>query len=138
MKNTGVGHMPSVEGHVLNVTLNLAYVSLLYGIMAAIVATIVRAISFRYDDTWRKMTTTLQCIDIATEVSIIVVLAFWTTYWIHFMVPVLPVDRRLEHFIEVYGGRLVFAYTLFLFVHDLGSKMKYTFSRITGDHDVHP
>ena len=96
----------------------------------------IRALFARFDDTWTKQPLFYQLADVSLELSFLVVVSFWITYAVHFIVPVLSVDARLEHFIELYGGRMVFVYSVFLFVRDLDDKLVLVYDRITGDdHD---
>jgi hypothetical protein len=97
---------------------------------------LIRALFARFNDEWKTHPLFYQIADVSLELSFLVIIAFWITYVVHFITPILPVDARLEHFIEVYGGRMVFIYAVFLFVKDLDEKLLVVYDRITGDdHD---
>ena len=138
MKNTGQNRLPSVKGHIVNLTLNLIIIAILYVVLAATTAWGIRTLSTRFSDGWTKLPLVYQVADVTTEMSLLVVASFWVTYFVHFVVPVMPVDPKLEHFIELYGGRMVFVYAVFLFVRDLDDKLRTVYSKITGadDHRV--
>ena len=136
MKNRGDNRLPSVDNHVVNLTLNLSIIAIVYVVLAAMTATLIRLIFNRFNETWAKEELIYQLGDISLELSFLVVVSFWITYLVHFVVPVLPVDARLEHFIELYGGRMVFVYAVFLFVSDLKEKLLFVYDRITGDDHV--
>jgi hypothetical protein len=135
MKNTGPNRLPSVKGHVVNLTLNLVFIAIVYVVLAAVTAIGIRAGFSRYDKTWTAMPVAYQIADVTAEMSLLVVASFWVTYFVHFLVPVLPVDQKLEQFIELYGGRMVFVYAVFLFVHDLDVKLHSIYAKLIDDAD---
>jgi hypothetical protein len=136
MKNSGPNRLPAVDNHVVNLTLNLSIIAIVYVVIGAITASLIRLIFNRFNEEWTRQSLLYQLGDVSLELSFFVVISFWITYFVHFLVPVLPVDTRLEHFIELYGGRMVFVYAVFLFVGDLDGKLLFVYDRITGDgHD---
>ena len=135
MKNAGPNRLPSVKGHVVNLTLNLVFIAIIYVVLAAVTAAGIRAGFSRYDKTWTAMPVAYQIADVTAEMSLLVVASFWVTYFVHFVVPVLPVDQKLEQFIELYGGRMVFVYAVFLFVHDLDVKLHSIYAKLIDDAD---
>jgi hypothetical protein len=137
MKNVGRNTLPSVEGSILNVTLNLVIITIVYIVCAGGTATLIRAVFTRFSEDWKKMGLLQQIGDVTLELSCLVIISFWVTYAIHFWVPVLPVNPGLEHFIELYGGRVVFIYAVFLFVGDLDDKLLTVYDQIIGDDHDH-
>jgi len=136
MKNLGNNRLPPVRDHIVNLTLNLSLIAIVYVVLGAITASLIRLVFSRFNETWTKQSLFYQLGDVSLELSFLVVVSFWITYFVHFAIPVLPVDARLEHFIELYGGRMVFVYAVFMFVSDLDDKMIHVYDRITGDvHD---
>jgi hypothetical protein len=133
MKNLGNNRLPPVRDHIVNLTLNLSLIAIVYVVLGAITASLIRLIFSRFNETWTKQSLFYQLGDVSLELSFLVVVSFWITYFVHFAIPVLPVDARLEHFIELYGGRMVFVYAVFMFVSDLDDKMIHVYDRITGD-----
>ena len=138
MKNTGQNRLPSVKGHVVNLTLNLIIIAVLYVLLAAVTATVIRTGFGRFNKAWTELPLAYRIADVTAELSVLVVSSFWVTYFVHFMVPVLPVDQKLEHFIEMYGGRMVFVYAVFLFVHDLDVKLHSIYASLIDDGDDRP
>jgi hypothetical protein len=136
MKNLGNNRLPPVRDHIVNLTLNLSLIAIVYVVLGAITASLIRLVFSRFNETWTKQSLFYQLGDVSLELSFLVVVSFWITYFVHFAIPVLPVDARLEHFIELYGGRMVFVYAVFMFVRDLDNKLIHVYDRITGDgHD---
>jgi hypothetical protein len=133
MKNVGQNRLPSVKNHVVNLTLNLSLIAIVYVIVAGVTASLIQAVFSRFNEEWINQSAGYQLFDVAAELSILVVTSFWVTYFVHFLVPVFPVDPKLEHFIELYGGRMVFVYAVFLFAHDLNDKLLFIYDRFNGD-----
>jgi hypothetical protein len=133
MKNVGRNALPPVDHHVVNLTLNLSIIAIVYVVLGAVTASLIRLVFNRFNEAWMKESLFFQAADVTLEMSFLVIVSFWVTYLVHFIVPVLPVDARLEHFIELYGGRMVFVYAVFLFVRDLDNKLLFVYDRITGD-----
>ena len=132
MKNTGENRLPPVSGHIVFLTLNLSFIGVIYVVLAGVVASLTRVMFSRFNETWTNGTFGYQLVDVSLELSLLVVLSFWITYFVHFLVPVLPVPTRLEQFIELYGGRMVFTYAVFLFADDLKEKLLFVYNRFTG------
>jgi len=128
MKNHVHNRLPPVSGHIFNLTLNLVFVGLVYVVLGVVISYILRLVFPEFDEKWKKTSTWFQVADVSVEISLIVVIAFWATYAIHFLLPVLPVSPALEYFIEVYGGRVMFVYAIFIFMRSLDDKLTYLFS----------
>ncbi len=132
MKNVGLNSIPSVKGHVLNLTLNLVFVAIFYIFLGAAVSYALRSLAPTYDAEWEALPNAVQAADVAIEISVIVLVAFWLTYVVHRWIPVVPVSPALEHYIESFGGQMVFLYAVFLFMETLDDKLKHVFQDIFG------
>jgi len=128
MKNHVHNRLPPVTGHVFNLTLNLVFVGIVYVILGVIISYILRLILPEFDEDWKKIPTWVQVADVSVEIGLIVVIAFWATYAIHFLLPVLHVSPELEYFVEVYGGRVMFVYAIFIFMRNLDEKLTFLFN----------
>jgi len=97
-------------------------------ILGVIISYILRLILPEFDEDWKKIPTWVQVADVSVEIGLIVVIAFWATYAIHFLLPVLHVSPELEYFVEVYGGRVMFVYAIFIFMRNLDEKLTFLFN----------
>lgn len=132
MKNVGLNTIPSVRGHMLNLTLNLILVAIFYVFLGAAVSYGLKWLAPPYTPEWEALPNAVQALDVAVEISIIVLIAFWLTYVVHRWIPVFPVSSGLEHYIESFGGQMVFLYAVFLFMGTLDDKLKHVFEDIFG------
>ena len=81
----------------------------------------------QFNEQWEKQSNLYQLADVSMEISIIVVVAFWTTYFVHSFIPILPVTSALEGYLESFGGQMVFIYAVFVFLDTLDDKLKHVF-----------
>ena len=130
MKNTGLNRIPSVKGHIFNLTINLVFVAIFYVFFGAAVSYGLSKVFPAYDEEWKKGTLIYQTLDVATEMSILVIVAFWLTYFVNSSIPILPVSSALEYYIESFGGQVVFLYAVFIFMETLDDKLIWLFKEI--------
>jgi hypothetical protein len=130
MKNVGLNHIPSVKGHIFNLTVNLIFVAIFYVFLGAAVSWGLSHMVPTFDDEWKKAPLWWQIADVSAEVSTIVVVAFWITYVVHAWIPILPVSGALEHYVESFGGQVMFIYAVFVFMDILDDKLLVVFRKI--------
>ena len=130
MKNTGLNRIPSVKGYILNLSINLIFVAIFYVFFGAAVSYGLSKVFPAYDEEWKKSSVVYQVLDVATEMSMITVAAFWLTYFVNTTIPVLPVTSALEHYVESCGGQAVFLYAVFIFMDTLDDKLIWLFREI--------
>lgn len=130
MKNTGLNHIPSVKGHVFNLTVNLVTVAIFYTFLGAAVSWGLSHMFPAFDEEWKSNSLLFQLTDVAAEVSVIIVVAFWLTYFVHIQIPILPVSPALEYYIESFGGQMMFIYAVFVFMDILDDKLLVVFRKI--------
>ena len=132
MKNLGLNSIPSVKGHVMNLTLNLIVVAIFYIFLGGAVSYVLKSLVPKFDAEWEALPNAVQAADVALEISVLVLVAFWLTYIVHRWIPIFPVSSALEHYIESFGGQMVFIYAVFLFMETLDEKLKHVFQDIFG------
>ncbi len=132
MKNTGLNRLPSVKGHMFNLTFNLVFVAIFYVFLGAAVSYALARVVPPYDEEWRRAPLAYQALDVAAEMSVIVIIAFWLTYFVNSWIPIFPVSSALEYYIESFGGQVVFLYAIFIFMETLDDKLIRVFQEIFG------
>jgi hypothetical protein len=132
MKNVGLNTVPSVKGHILNLTLNLMCIAIFYVFLGGLLSWTMWRIFPQFNEQWEKQSNLYQLADVSMEISIIVVVAFWTTYFVHSFIPILPVTSALEGYLESFGGQMVFIYAVFVFLDTLDDKLKHVFNDFFG------
>jgi len=132
MKNIGLNHIPPVKGHMLNLTVNLVFVAVFYVFLGGAVSYFLAEVFPAYDEEWKKSSLFHKMIDVSAEVSIIIIIAFWLTYFVHIWIPILTISPRLEQYVESFGGQMMFVYAVFIFLDTLDDKLIYVFKQSLG------
>ena len=132
MKNVGLNTVPSVKGHILNLTLNLICIAIFYLFLGGLLSWSMWRVFPQFNEQWEKQSNLYQLADVSMEISIIVVVAFLTTYFVHSFIPILPVTSALEGYLESFGGQMVFIYAVFVFLDTLDDKLKHVFNDFFG------
>ena len=134
MKNAGLNTIPSVKGHIFNVTVNLIFIAIFYVFLGGLLSWCLWRVFPEYGPEWEKQSNLYQLLDVSAEISIIVILAFWTTYIVHSFIPVLPISTALEGYLESFGGQMILVYAVFVFLDTLDDKLKHVFHDFLGTH----
>jgi len=132
MKNTGINALPSLRNNVLAVSANLAIIAVLYLFLGATVSYVFKHIFPEHNAAWEAWPRWKQILDISLEMSVIVVSAFWVTYFARYLIPIIPVRPSLEHLIETSGGQVAFLYAVFVFLEVLDDKLIWVYKDIFG------
>jgi hypothetical protein len=132
MKNVGLNTVPSVKGHILNLTLNLVCIAIFYLFLGGLLSWTMWRIFPQFNEQWEKQSNMYQLADVSMEISIIVIVAFWTTYFVNSFIPILPVTSALEGYLESFGAQMVFIYAVFVFLDTLDDKLKHVFNDFFG------
>ena len=132
MKNTGPNRIPPVTGHVINLTLNIVAIAILYLFLGATASYGLSRVVPSYDDKWKALPMSTKVLDVSLEISAIVLLSFWITYAARTVIPIFPVSVGLEQIIESFGGQVSFLYAVFIFLEVLDDKLIHVYKEIFG------
>jgi hypothetical protein len=132
MKSLGLHVIPSVKGHIFNLTINLIFMSIFYVFLGGLLSWSMWRLFPDFDENWEKQSNLYQLADVCTEVSVIIIVCFWVTYYVNSLIPVLPVTSPLEGYLESFGGQTMFIYAVFVFLNTLDDKLKHVFHDFFG------
>ena len=132
MKSLGLHVIPSVKGHIFNLTINLIFMSIFYVFLGGLLSWSMWRIFPDFDENWEKQSNLYQLADVCAEVSVIIIVCFWVTYYVNSLIPVLPVTSPLEVYLESFGGQTMFIYAVFVFLGTLDDKLKHVFHDFFG------
>lgn len=124
--------IPSVKGHILNLTINLIFMSIFYVFLGGLLSWSMWRVFPDFDENWEKQSNLYQLADVCAEVSVIIFVCFWVTYYVNSLIPVLPVTSALEGYLESFGGQTMFIYAVFVFLGTLDDKLKHVFHDFFG------
>ena len=132
MKSLGLQVIPSVKGHIFNLTINLIFMSIFYVFLGGLLSWSMWRVFPDFDEKWEKQSNLYQLTDVCAEVSVIIIVCFWVTYYVNSLIPVLPVTSPLEVYLESFGGQTMFIYAVFVFLNTLDDKLKHVFHDFFG------
>ena len=120
----------------LRVTGNIALFSILYAMAGGFLSFVLYYLFDTYNPPesteWEKKGLVFQFTDIALEIAIIGLVAFWLVYFINTSTPIIPVRKGLEDFVDSYTSGLFFLFSIFMLLQDFSNKMKYIFDHFLG------
>jgi hypothetical protein len=126
-----------MEWHeVLGGTLNIAILALFYTIFGAFISYIIFHLFDDFNTEWKEQGLIYQSADIAAELSLVGVIAFWTTKLIKDAAPMFHVNKLLDKEVDTYISGLFFAFAMFMFLGDLSEKIKYLYQTFLKSHFV--
>ena len=121
----------------LRVTGNIAFFSVLYALAGGFLSFVLYYLFDTYNPPesteWEKKGLTFQFTDIALEIAIIGLVAFWLVYFINTSAPIIPVRKGLEDFVDSYTSGIFFIFAIFIFLQDFSNKMRYVFNHFLGN-----
>jgi hypothetical protein len=112
-----------------NLSLNIALLSIVYAFLGGVVSFVFHYLFDEFDEKWKEKSTTFQLLDIAVEVSLLALIAFWSVFTINTSAPIFPVRHEMAAFVDTYTSGMFFIYAIFLFMNDLGEKLKYVYEK---------
>jgi hypothetical protein len=124
---SNVFHHKIFRTDIANLSLNIAMLSVCYAILGAFVSFVYHFMFDNFDDGWKKKTPVFQIFDVAFEIAMLALIAFWSVFTINTSAPIFPVRRELAAFVDTYTSGMFFIYAVFLFMDDLSAKIKHLY-----------
>lgn len=117
-----------------NLSLNIAMLAILYALMGALVSYIFYYIFDEYDEKWKSNSVWYKLYDVAVEISLMALIAFWAVFTINTSAPIFPVRQAMAEYVDTYTSGMFFMYAIFLFMGSLGDKLKYLYETYLSKH----
>lgn len=122
-----VFHHKLYTSDIQNLSLNIALLSVFYAFLGGVVSFVFHYLFDEFTDDWKNKSEMFKFFDIAVEVSLLALIAFWTVFTINTSAPIFPVRHEMAAFVDTYTSGMFFLYAIFLFMDDLGEKLKYMY-----------
>jgi SNF family Na+-dependent transporter len=119
---------------IFGVTINAALLAIFYTVVGGVVSYIFYHIFDECDDDWKKRSTLQQTGDVCLEISLVAIIAFWTSRFIEKLPPFIPVNKQLDILVDSYISGIFFIFAIFLFIDELTDKLKYLHNKFLGQH----
>ena len=117
-----------------NLSLNIAMLAILYALMGALVSYVFYYIFDEYDEKWKTSSIGYKLYDVAVEISLMSLIAFWLVFTINTSAPIFPVRQAMAEYVDTYTSGMFFMYAIFLFMGSLGDKLKYLYETYLSKH----
>lgn len=117
-----------------NLSLNIAMLAIVYALMGALVSYIFYYIFDEYDEKWKSSSGWYKMYDVAVEISLMALIAFWAVFTINTSAPIFPVRHAMAEYVDTYTSGMFFMYAIFLFMGSLGDKLKDLYETYLSKH----
>jgi uncharacterized membrane-anchored protein len=119
---------------IFGVTLNTGILAIFYTVIGGIVSYLLYYFIDEHDEDWEKKSTLYQVSDVSIQLAVVGTIAFWITYIIKEAPPIFHVSRELDALVDTYMSGVFFAYSMFLFLDFLDSKIKFLYHKVLDTH----
>ena len=109
--------------------MNIAILAVFYTVFGALISYLLFHLFDDFGKEWKEQGVLYQTADVATELSLVGAIAFWTTNLIKDAAPMFPVHKVLDKEVDTYISGLFFAFAMFLFLGDLSEKIKHIYEK---------
>jgi hypothetical protein len=120
------------ESH--RITVNVIVLALFYTLFGALISYVMYYIFDEYNEDWKKKSILFQTADVAIEVSIIAVVAFWSSRITEMLPPFLTVRKELDTLVDGYISGIFFIFAVFVFMDHLSEKLRFVFEKLLSNY----
>jgi hypothetical protein len=117
----------------LSLSLNIVILSIFYCFVGSLLSYVLYYLFDEYNPNdkvgleWEERSVYYQLGDVSLEIGIIAFVSFWLVFILNTSAPIIPVPDYLASFVDTYTTGMFFMYSVFIFMSDLTSKLKYLF-----------
>jgi hypothetical protein len=117
---------------ILNTSVNVILLAIFYTVLGGIISYVFYWLFDDHDDEWEAKSTTFKVYDVFAEVSILGLIAFWITVNVKDAPPIFKVSKAVDEFTDSYMSGIFFTFSIFIFLGDLSTKIKYLYDELIG------
>lgn len=125
------------SNHIFGITINTGILVIFYTIFGGLLSYMLYYIFDEHDKEWEKQTRFYQISTVALELIIIAIIGIWTAIIINDAPPVFHVSKKWDSFVDNYIAGVFFAFSMFLFLDNLSSKLRFIYHDILGKEEQH-
>jgi hypothetical protein len=116
------------------VSFNVVLLAVFYTLLGGTISFLFYYLFDEHNEEWETQTLFYKILDVFIEIAFISLLAFWMIWFIRDAPPILPVSKELDSFADTYISGIFFTYSMFIFLDDLGKKLKHLYIQSFGTH----
>jgi len=117
-------------------SLNIVILAIFYTVLGAFLSFLLFHLFDDFDKDWENETLSYQVGDISLELSIVGLVAYWSTHVISEFTPFFEVHPELDKLIDSYISGLFYAIAVFIFLDGLTDKVKFLYTKYLNKHFV--
>jgi hypothetical protein len=110
-----------------SLSMNIAMLSVFYAFLGGIVSFAFHYLFDDFNEEWKEKSLAFKIYDISVEIALLALIAFWSVFYVNTSAPIIPVKREFAGFVDTYTSGMFFIYAIFLFMDDLGNKLKFLY-----------
>jgi len=114
--------------NVVFVSLNIGLLAVFYTAMGGLLSYIIYYLFEDHGDDWEKRSLLYQIVDVIVELTLVGIVAFWVTFTIKEVPPLVPMSKDMDALVDTYISAVFFGYSMFMFLDDLTKKIKHMYS----------
>lgn len=120
-----------MAGNFALISLNVGILAGFYTMLGGFLSYLIYYLFEDHTENWEKNHSLMyQLIDVFIEISIVGLVAFWVTYGFKEAAPLVPMSKELDSLVDTYISAVFFGYSMFIFLDQLTSKIKYVFNTL--------
>jgi len=118
-------------GNFMLISFNIALLAVFYTSLGGFLSYLIYYLFEDHNENWEdNRSLVYQLIDVIIELSIVGIIAFWVTYGFKEAAPLVPMSKDLDSLVDTYISAVFFGYSMFMFLDQLTSKIKYVFNKL--------
>uniref|UniRef100_A0A6C0CHX1 Uncharacterized protein n=1 Tax=viral metagenome TaxID=1070528 RepID=A0A6C0CHX1_9ZZZZ len=121
---------------ILGGSLNISILAIFYTALGAFLSFMMFHLFDDFNNDWENETLSYQLGDVSLELSIVGLVAFWSTHIISDFTPFFEVHPELDKLIDSYISGLFYALAVFIFLEGLTDKVKFLYNKYLNSHFV--
>ena len=116
------------------ISMNAAFLAIFYTLLGVFISYILYYLFDEYDEKWEKRSINYKLLDVSVEISLISIIAFWSSQLIEISPPIFPVRKELDLLVDGFISGIFYIFAVFLFMDSLTGKLKYLFHELFEVH----
>jgi hypothetical protein len=122
---------------ILSITMNAGLLALFYTVFGGVLSYILYYVFDDHDATWEEHPTWWQVSTVSLEIVSIAIIGMWSALLIRDAPPIFHVSKEWDIFVDSYISGVFFAFAMFLFLDNLGSKLQFLYHKFLGKQNGH-
>ena len=117
------------------ISLNVGLLAAFYTALGGFLSYLIYYLFEDHTENWEKNHSLVyQIVYVLIEITIVGLVAFWITFTFKEAAPLVPMSKQLDSLVDTYISAVFFGYSMFIFLDQLTSKIKFVFNTMFQKH----